>query len=84
MMMMRHYLIKGHGGGDFNGHDDDINEANEVDDDDDDDDEVSPDKGTWWLSGRTFDQQFALCRELRSGRPDRQHGHHHEEGGGGG
>ena len=32
--------------------------------------QFKPDKGTWWRSGRTFDQQFARCRELRSGPPE--------------
>ena len=31
-----------------------------------------PDKGTWWQNGRTFDQQFARCPELRCGPPDCQ------------
>ena len=29
----------------------------------------TPDKGTWWQNGRTFDQQFARCPELRCGPP---------------
>ena len=31
-----------------------------------------PDKGTWWQNGRTFDQQFARCPELRCGPPGYQ------------
>ena len=32
----------------------------------------TPDKGTWWQNGRTFDQQFARCPELRCGPPGYQ------------